>query len=82
MGKTNVNERSSHSGEPLMDDETRRIVEGIVKLAKRQNLDPQIALLTNAIVHLYKQTGQLRQTDLDAFEQIEELDRRQGPGDQ
>jgi hypothetical protein len=64
-----------------MDDETRRILEGIVKLAKQQDLDPQIALLAKAVVHLYKQTGQLRASDLNAFEQIEELDRRQGPGD-
>jgi hypothetical protein len=64
-----------------MDDETRRIIEGIVKLVKQQDLDPHTALLAKAVVHLYKQTGQLQASDLDAFEQIEELDRRQGPGD-
>lgn len=64
-----------------MDNETRRITEGIVKLVKRQDLDPHIALLAKAVVHLYKQTGQLHESDLNAFEQIEELDRRQGPGD-
>ena len=64
-----------------MDGETRRIVEGMVKLARLKDLDPQISLLTTAVIHLYKQTGQLHESDLDAFEQIEELDRRQGPGD-
>ena len=64
-----------------MDDETRRIIEGMVSLVKQQDVDPQIALLAKAIVHLYKQTGQLHARDLAAFEQIEELDRRQGPGD-
>ena len=64
-----------------MDDETRHIIEGIVKLVKQPDVDPQITLLAKAVVHLYKQTGQLRASGLDAFEQIEELDRRQGQGD-
>ena len=64
-----------------MDDEVRRIIAGIVKLSNSNDIDPRIALLAGAVLHLYKQTGQLHEDDLDAFQQIEELDRRQGAGD-
>ena len=64
-----------------MNDETQRIIAGIVTLSKRKDLDAEIAILAAAVLHLYKQTGQLHEDDLDAFQQIEELDRRQGPGD-
>jgi hypothetical protein len=64
-----------------MNNETRRIVMGIADLIKRPNVDPEISLLAAAVLHLYKQTGQLHADDMEAFDQIEELDRRQGPGD-
>lgn len=57
------------------------MVEAVIELTRRKNVDPDIAVLGKAVLCLYKQTGQLHSDDLEAFEQIEELDRRQGAGD-
>lgn len=65
----------------LMKSQTETIVESVIEVARRQGLDSDLAVLCKAILHLYKQTGQLHSNALEAFEQIEELDRRQGPGD-
>lgn len=64
-----------------MASPTKTIVDAVIKLAARNDVDPDVAVLCKAVLNLYKQTGQLHADDLDAFEQIEELDRRQGPGD-
>lgn len=66
---------------PLMNSETETIVDSVIKLARRQTPDSAVAVLCKAVLHLYKQTGQLHSNALEAFDQIEELDRRQGPGD-
>lgn len=65
----------------LMNGESERIVDSVIELARRQCPDSDMAVLCKAVLHLYKQTGQLHSNALEAFEQIEELDRRQGPGD-
>lgn len=64
-----------------MSNRNEAMVDAVIQLARKKNLDPDMAILCRAVLHLYKQTGQLHCDDLDAFEQIEELDRRQGPGD-
>ena len=64
-----------------MNLQSNRIVEAITKLAARKDLDPDVAVLCQAVLFLFVETGHLHSDDLEAFEQIEELDRRQGPGD-
>ena len=64
-----------------MNGETEKMVDSVIELARRQCPDSDVAVLCRAVLHLYKQTGQLHSNALEAFEQIEELDRRQGPGD-
>lgn len=66
----------------LMSNPTDQIIESVIELARRKDLSSDVAVLCKAVLHLYKQTGQLHSNALDAFEQIEELDRRQGPGDE
>ena len=66
----------------LMSSPTDPIIESVIELARRTDLAPEMAVLCKAVLHLYRQTGQLRSNALAAFEQIEELDRRQGPGDE
>lgn len=57
------------------------MVAAVIKLAGKKDVDSDVAVLCQAILHLFRQTGQLHSDDLEAFAQIEELDRRQGPGD-
>jgi hypothetical protein len=64
-----------------MNLQTKRIIEAVSKLAATKDVDPDVAVLCQAVLFLFRQTGHLHSDDLDAFEQIEELDRRQGPGD-
>ena len=64
-----------------MHSQPARIVEAISKLATKKDLDPDVAILCQAVLYLFRETGHLHSDDLEAFEQIEELDRRQGPGD-
>lgn len=65
-----------------MSSDTDQIVQNVIELALRKDLSAEVALLCRAVLHLYKQTGQLKSDSLEAFEQIEQLDRRQGPGDE
>lgn len=66
----------------VMSSPTDQIVESVLELARQKDLSSDVAILCRAVLHLYKQTGQLKSDSLEAFEQIEQLDRRQGPGDE
>lgn len=61
---------------------TRGLIDRLTELSHRPHTDPDLTLLAEAILALYQRIAHLHQDDLQAFEQIEELDRRQGPGDQ
>jgi hypothetical protein len=52
----------------------------VAELARRPDTSPEIALLAAAILQLSKQATGLGSDNRDAFEQIQELDRRQGDG--
>jgi hypothetical protein len=56
-------------------------IQKVVDLAARANTDPDVRILADAILYLAKQDVRQKENTRTAFEQIEELDRRQGPGE-
>jgi hypothetical protein len=61
--------------------ETIRFVEQITDIAKSKEVAPEVAILADAVLHLYKLSERLLTKNSDAFDQIQELDKRQGSGD-
>ena len=61
--------------------ETIRFVEQITVIAKSKEVAPEVAILADAVLHLYKLSDRMLTKNSDAFDQIQELDKRQGSGD-
>jgi hypothetical protein len=61
--------------------ETIRFVKQITDIAKSKEVAPEVAILADAVLHLYKLSERLLSKNSDAFDQIQELDKRQGSGD-
>lgn len=61
--------------------ETQRLLGRLRQIQESQTVSTEVAVLAESILHLLKLVASLRSTGLEAFEQIQELDRRQGPGD-
>ncbi len=53
----------------------------VLDLAARPDTTSELRILADAILYLATQGIRQKQNTRAAFEQIEELDRRQGPGD-
>jgi hypothetical protein len=56
-------------------------IQRVVELAGRPDTSPEFRILADAILYLATQGERQKENNRSAFEQIEELDRRQGPGD-
>ena len=63
-----------------MDDTINRKAMAVAALAERTDIPAEIALLADAVLELYRRLGAVRSSGLEAFEQIQELGKRQGPG--
>ena len=56
-------------------------IQRVAELAARPDTSPEFRILADAILYLVTQGVRQKENNRSAFEQIEELDRRQGPGD-
>lgn len=56
-------------------------IQRVAELAARPDTSPEYRTLADAILYLASQGARQKENNRSAFEQIEELDRRQGPGD-
>jgi hypothetical protein len=55
-------------------------IQKVADLAARPDTTPEFRILADAVLYLATQGVQQKENNRAAFEQIEELDRRQGPG--
>jgi hypothetical protein len=65
-----------------LNQETLRLVRRLREIADNKTGSPEVIVLAESMLQLYQLVAGLRTTGLEAFEQIQELDRRQGPGDE
>jgi hypothetical protein len=56
-------------------------IQRVAELAARPDTSPEFRVLADAILYLSTQGVRQQENNRSAFEQIEELDRRQGPND-
>lgn len=78
MAKSNA---QSLDEQVSVNAETQRLLGRLRQIQESQTVSTEVAVLAESILHLLKLVASLRSTGLEAFEQIQELDRRQGPGD-
>ena len=72
---------TEHSQQMEKTRETLRFIEKITDISKSKEVAPEVAILADAVLHLYKLSDRLLSKNSDAFDQIQELDKRQGSGD-
>jgi hypothetical protein len=58
-----------------------RRIQRVAELAAQPDSTPEFRVLADAILYLASQGVRQKENNRSAFEQIEELDRRQGPSD-